>query len=140
MKKINCNVNNINFNGIAKNKVLKMETFENSIEQALEKIGKRVQREIPQNGSFGAIVEKFNNPENNTFAKDFSIEVVASSSEKLKDIRFVNVRTEHPHLDKACWGSIFSGTTQEVLDFFKEPKKYTELIKNIVKDYSERLY
>ena len=116
-----------------------MKTFDNSIEQALENISKRIQREIPQNGSFSKIVERFNNPEKTTYAKDFSIEVVAGVGEKLKDIRFVNVKTEHPLLDKVRGGAIFSGTTEEVLAFLKEPKKYTKLVRNMVMEDSEKL-
>ncbi len=131
---------NTNFNGIKNAKAgNKMKTFGNSIEQALENISKRIQREMPQNGSFGTIIERFNNPEKTTYAKDFSIEIVAGIGEKLKDIRFVNVKTEHPHLDKVRGGAIFSGTTDEVLEFFKEPKKYTKLIEKMVIEDSEKL-
>ena len=133
-------INNMGFNGMNHIKVgANMKTFDNSIEQALENLAKRIQREIPQNGSFGKIVERFDNPEKTTYAKDFSIEVVAGIGENLKDIRFVNVKTEHPHLDKVRGGAIFSGTTDEVLAFLKEPKKYTQLIRNIVTEDSEKL-
>lgn len=131
---------NTSFNSIKNAKAGNtMKTFENSIEQALENISKRIQREMPQNGSFGTIVERFDNPEKTTYAKDFSIEVVAGIGEKLKDIRFVNVKTEHPHLDKVRGGAIYSGTTEEVLEFLKEPKKYTKLIRNMVMEDSEKL-
>lgn len=130
----------LNFKGIKNCRIgSQMETFEDSIEQALEKISKRIQREIPQNGSFGTIIERFKNPENTTSAKDFSIEIVAGCGEKLKDIRFVNVKTEHPHLDKVRGGSIFSGTTDEVKEFLKEPKIFTKLIKNMVTEDSKKL-
>lgn len=130
---------NTSFNGTKNIKVGKeMQTFENNIKQALENISKRIQREIPQNGSFGTIVEHFQNPEGTTYAKNFSLEIVAGSGEKLKDIRFVNVKTEHPYLDKVRGGAIFSGTTNEVLEFLKEPQKYTNLIKNMVIEDSEK--
>lgn len=116
-----------------------MQTFENSIEQALENIAKRSQREVPQNGSFATVVEKFKNPEDTTFAKDFYLEIAAGAGDSLKDIRFINVKTEHPHLDKVRGGAIFIGTTDEVLEFLKEPKKYSALVKNMVIEDSERL-
>lgn len=141
--KNNYNVNNINntrFNNLNNIKTGEnMKTFEKSIEQALENISKRIQRELPQNGSFSTIVEKFNNPEKTTYAKDFSIEITAGLGEELKDMRFVNVKTEHPHLDKVRGGAIFSGTTEEVLEFLKEPKKYTKFIQNMVMEDSEKL-
>lgn len=131
---------NTNFKGINYNKTVKnMQTFENSIEQALENISKRIQREMPENGSFATIVEKFKNPEADTFARDFSIEISAGIGNELKDIRFVELKTEHPHLDKVRKGAIFSGTTAEVLDFMKEPKKYTKMIKNMFIEDSEKL-
>lgn len=133
-------INNLNLNGINKNKALDMQTFENSIEQALENISKRIQREMPQNGSFSTIVERFKNPEGSTYAKDFSIEVIAGVGEKLRDVRFVNIKTEHPHLDKIREGAIFSGTTPEVLEFLNEPKKYVKLIKKLVTEDSEKLF
>ena len=131
---------NTKLGGIKNNKIGdEMKTFENSIEHALENLSQRIQREMPQNGSFSTIIERFSNPEKTTFAEDFSIEIAAGIGKELKDIRFVNVKTEHPHLDKTRGGAIFSGTTQEVLDFFKEPKKYTTFIKNMVTKDSEKL-
>lgn len=130
---------NTSFNGITPKGKVSMQTLKSSIEQALENITKRIQREMPQNGSFAKIVEKFSNPENNTFAEDFSIEIVPGIGKDLRDKRFVKVITEHPHLDKAASSSIFIGTSDEVKNFFNEPKKYTNWIKEIITENSEKL-
>lgn|SRR5574344_434101 len=136
---INEKIINTNFNGVTPKGKETMQTFKSCIEQALANISERVQREMPVNGQFAKIVEKFNNPETNTFAKDFSIEVVPGIGKELKDTRFVKIVTEHPHLDKVASSSIFIGSTDEVKDFFKNPKKYTNWIKQIITEDSEKL-
>lgn len=135
----NNKITNINFKGIPMKGKADMQTFENIIEQALVNISERIQREMPANGDFAKIVEKFKNPQNNTFADDFSIEVVAGSGKELRDKRFVKVVTEHPYMDKAINSSIYIGTTDEVRAFFKDAKKYVNMVKDVILRHSEKL-
>lgn len=87
---------------LSNNKILKGENMEKLIEEYINKIFKRAEREVPEYGDFAPVYEQFTNPDKSLSATDFMLKISKppksiAGHEKIRNLEVVAYRLPTPY-------------------------------------------
>lgn len=129
MNKIN-NLNNpylAQSNKIDAQKTQKPQTLEEVCIDSMQKLAKRAEYEVPQNGKFYNVYEEFEIPDSRLEGQ-FSVIFDALNP---KDLRAVYLGVSSKYSDEMHSYCEFEGNKQEVIEYLKDTSNIEELLKDI---------
>ena len=119
------NQNKINFKGATKmNNENKPETVEEFANTAVKSLANRAEREVPQNGDFAPVSERYVNHDPNIYANEMLLQVVPlppslKNEPNYNKLRYLQAVVKSP-VDQPARSILKCGTKKQILEILNE--------------------
>ncbi len=119
------NQNKINFKGATKmNNENKPETVEEFANTAVKSLANRAEREVPQNGDFAPVSERYVNHDPNIYANEMLLQVVPlppslKNEPNYNKLRYLQAVVKSP-IDQPASSILKCGTKKQILETLNE--------------------